>query len=342
MEGRSFDADDAHVLLEGVHLAAEGVAADVDVHEREVGPVEVGRLLREHDGAGAGAPDGQAVEAEAADGLAQVVDVEQARDRRALAAGDDEAVDLGELRRQPDLDGVRAETFEHRDVLGEVALQGEHADREERSFAHGNEHARGQSCGPRWFHVVVQAATRRPESRRSKEAPTSLRAACTSGDFAMTRPASLTAASTRCASGSTGCGARKPSSMQPCSIAIDCAERVAVLDLAPAVPAQHGWTVDEDDLLHVAVEAGVEEGVAGAEQAAPGVGLRIDAGADLHHEALLDVLEDRLEQRALVLEVVVEGAAGHASLPDQLLGGRVRVAPLGEEAAGDGHEFGAG
>ena len=65
--------------------------------------------------------------AQAPDRLAQLVDVEQPRDRRALAAGDDQRVDAGEMRRQPHLDRLDAESSEHGDVLGEVALQRQHA-----------------------------------------------------------------------------------------------------------------------------------------------------------------------------------------------------------------------
>ena len=55
----------------------------------------------------------------------------------------------------------------------------------------------------------------------------------------------------------------------------------------------------------------------------------------------LDRLEDGAEEVLLVLEVVVEGAAGHAGFADEVLGGRVGVAALGEEAAGDGDKLGA-
>ncbi len=81
----------------------------------------------EEDGARAGAPDGAAAGAEVAQGLLEAVAEDEPGDGRALAAGDDERVDLVELGDLADLADGMAHGFEHLAVLAEVALEGEHA-----------------------------------------------------------------------------------------------------------------------------------------------------------------------------------------------------------------------
>ena len=60
MDGRVAQDGHRHLGLEGVELAAEGVALDVDVEQREDRLVAVDDLPREQDHAGAGAEDGRA------------------------------------------------------------------------------------------------------------------------------------------------------------------------------------------------------------------------------------------------------------------------------------------
>ena len=82
-------------------------------------------LAVEQDHPGAGPEDGAL---EAADRLLEPVEPHQARDRRRLAARDDEPVEPVELLGLAHLDDVRAEPAQHRRVLAEVALDGENTD----------------------------------------------------------------------------------------------------------------------------------------------------------------------------------------------------------------------
>ena len=116
------------VRLKGIDLAAEGVAFDGHRHQVQGGTVERDDLFGEQDGAGAGAPDWQTAAAESDEGLSQVVGDQQSGDGGALAAGDDQAVDVLELVDRADLERLSAGASERGGVLGEVALQRENAD----------------------------------------------------------------------------------------------------------------------------------------------------------------------------------------------------------------------
>jgi hypothetical protein len=127
------------VGLKRLSLPPEGIAVDIDVHEaKEVG-ARLGDLviaaLRDHDHAGAGAEERKrAFASPAFRGFEEAVGVKHLRDRRALAAGQDERVAALEVWAAADggcfglhakvrscaLDGVK--------VLRNVALDGEHAD----------------------------------------------------------------------------------------------------------------------------------------------------------------------------------------------------------------------
>jgi hypothetical protein len=79
----------------------------------------------EHDHAGARAEDRAR---EALDRLVEPVQLHEPHERRRLTARDHERVEPFELRGQPDLDGIGAEPAQHRYVLAEVPLEGEHTD----------------------------------------------------------------------------------------------------------------------------------------------------------------------------------------------------------------------
>src|SRR4051812_24226685 len=104
--------------LERRDLPAERVPPDAHVDEPEVVAVE-------HDHPRARAEDRPR---EAAHGVVEGVEAHQARERRRLAAGDHEPVETVELVGLPHLDGLRAERAQHRRVLAEVALHGQHPD----------------------------------------------------------------------------------------------------------------------------------------------------------------------------------------------------------------------
>ena len=75
----------------------------------------------EHDHSRAGTHDRPQ---ERPDRLVEAVEAHQAHESRRFAAGNDQAVEPVELLGLADLDGVRPEPTEHREVLAEVALDG--------------------------------------------------------------------------------------------------------------------------------------------------------------------------------------------------------------------------
>src|SRR6266545_1865601 len=110
-------APQAEVRLEARNLAAVGVAVDVEIHQAEMPAVE-------HDHPRARAEDWAG---ESPQGFVQAVEPHQAHERRRLPAGNDEAVQALELLRLPHFDDVRAEAAQHRRVLADVSLDGEHS-----------------------------------------------------------------------------------------------------------------------------------------------------------------------------------------------------------------------
>ena len=113
---------------------------------------------------------------------------------------------------------------------------------------------------------------------------------------------------------------------------------VALADLAPALPSEDGRGVEQRDLLHRRIDAGVEEGARSQPQRLHGVGGGRSDGAEVLRELRLQLLEDGDEEVLLAAEVVVERAAGHAGGADDLLGAHCAVAALGEELARCGDE----
>ena len=110
------------VGLEARNLPAVRVALDLDVDEAEMRSVE-------QDHSRASPEDGPA---EALDRLLEPVEADQPSDRSRLAARDDQAVEPVELLGLANLDTLDTEALQHREVLTEVALDGEDAD------AHGD------------------------------------------------------------------------------------------------------------------------------------------------------------------------------------------------------------
>ena len=96
-------------------------------------------------------------------------------------------------------------------------------------------------------------------------------------------------------------------------VALEPAERVALVDLAPARPADDRWRVDEDDLLDRGIECHPQPGPAADPQALDGITRGAGSAGDPRCDLLDDAVEDGIEQCLLALEVVVEGAALDAS-----------------------------
>ncbi len=115
---------DLELGLEALQLAAEGVAARDRVHQAEV-------LAVADDHPGAGAEHGAPALGVGADRGLEPVALDRLRDRRALAAGDHEPVEVGQLGRALRTStGAGAERAQHPRVGREVALRREDADPE--------------------------------------------------------------------------------------------------------------------------------------------------------------------------------------------------------------------
>src|SRR4029453_12779910 len=106
---------------------------------------------------------------------------------------------------------------------------------------------------------------------------------------------------------------------------------VALLDLLPRLPAENGRALEENDLLHRGIDAGVEIGAGPAPELIEGVGARECFLGDVFGDLVLELLEDGAEQVVLGREVVVERPACDSRSLDDLGRRRGRVAALGEQ-----------
>ena len=113
---------DVQLGLERIQLTAKGIARYFDVHQTEqrLGAADI---LREEDRARAGTPNGVAL-AELAQWLHQAEVVREFTDGGGFAAGEDEAIQPFKMFGQAYLGGFHAETLEHGNVFGEIALNG--------------------------------------------------------------------------------------------------------------------------------------------------------------------------------------------------------------------------
>src|SRR5712691_13506549 len=116
------------IRLERIDLTAEGVPLDGDIEELSERMRMTRHVLREEDRSGAGAPHRHAVGGSLADLRDDPVVLRELADRRALAARDDERVDVVELLGPAHVDTFRANAAERGEVLAEIALEAEDAD----------------------------------------------------------------------------------------------------------------------------------------------------------------------------------------------------------------------
>ena len=89
---------------------------------------------------------------ERADRFLEPVEADEARDRRRLAAGDHEPVELLELLRLAHLDDLSAEPAQHRRVLAEVSLHRQDSD--SHGFAHVLDCSPGLCSGDRLVPTI--------------------------------------------------------------------------------------------------------------------------------------------------------------------------------------------
>ena len=125
----SGDPGEVEVVLEAVHLAAEGVATHrhVDPAESELTGDGVGHPVGQQDHPGAGPVDRHPLRHPLHQQLAQAERAGQLVDRGRLPAGQDEGVHLGELLRPPDRTGDHVALGQRGQVLADVTLDGEDA-----------------------------------------------------------------------------------------------------------------------------------------------------------------------------------------------------------------------
>src|SRR3954451_24138601 len=124
------DGGHVQVLLEGVHLTAEGVAPHRDVQAAEgllVG-TGVGDAVGQHDHPRTRSVGGHAVGEPLAQRLLQVEGEHQLFHRRRLPTGAHKRLYVVALAWATDAGGVGAEALEHPQVLADVALDGQDAD----------------------------------------------------------------------------------------------------------------------------------------------------------------------------------------------------------------------
>src|SRR5439155_14873486 len=114
--------------LEGLLLAAVGVALDGDIDESQRELRGTLDLARQQDQAGAGAEDRLARRVELLQRWHELPRVEQLEQGGALPAGHDEPLDLVELRGPAHLERRDADAVERRSMQREVPLQGQDPD----------------------------------------------------------------------------------------------------------------------------------------------------------------------------------------------------------------------
>ena len=127
MERRGPEHRHVEVRFKGIELTAERVAPDGDVHQPGQRMGMAGHVARDEDRAGAGPPHRHAVGHALIELRDEAVLRGELADRRALAAGDDQRVDVIELLGTADVDGLRTDALESLAMLAEVALQAEDA-----------------------------------------------------------------------------------------------------------------------------------------------------------------------------------------------------------------------
>src|SRR5258705_735161 len=104
------------------------------------------------------------------------------------------------------------------------------------------------------------------------------------------------------------------------------------VDLAPALPAEHGGSVAQNDLTGRAFGAGREIGLSARGHCSEHVLFRAGDAVDLGHEVARDLIEYCAEQLFLGLEVVIDGALGDPRAGRNVVHRRRRKAALAKNA----------
>jgi len=107
-------------------------------------------------------------------------------------------------------------------------------------------------------------------------------------------------------------------------------DAVPAFKLAPSLPAQHSGPIDQQNALDLGSKGSIEESQEAGPQPAECVAGRLHT-AGRSQQILFHLLEDRLEQRTLIAEVVIQRPAGaNARRGDNLLGPSLEVTLLDE------------
>lgn len=118
--GGAFEFGDVEVYLKRIHLAAEGIALYLDIHESKQGLIAP-NIFREEDGACTRPPNGMALP-KLPQRFHQAISNGKFADGGGFAAGDDESIQSVQMLGQTDFGCLYFQAFEHGDMLGKIAL----------------------------------------------------------------------------------------------------------------------------------------------------------------------------------------------------------------------------
>lgn len=118
--GGAFEFGDVEVYLERIHLAAEGIALHLDIHEAQQGLIAP-NIFRQEDGACTRPPNGMAL-TKLPQRFHQAISHGKFADGGGFAAGDNETVQSVQVLGQTDFGCLYFQAFEHGDMLGKIAL----------------------------------------------------------------------------------------------------------------------------------------------------------------------------------------------------------------------------
>src|SRR3954447_14334134 len=113
--------------LEGIELAPEGIALDADIQQRQDRLVATADVPGHDDHPGTRPEQRGSAPCQIEDRLAEVPAIDELTHRRALAAGDDEPRNTGQILGQPDWHARHADGPERVEMLAERPLEGEYA-----------------------------------------------------------------------------------------------------------------------------------------------------------------------------------------------------------------------
>ena len=128
MDRRAAEDRDVELRLERVELAPERIALDGHVEERQDRRLAAGDLGGQHDHPGTRPEDRRAALGQVEDRVVQAPALDELAHRRALATGQDQPADVGEIGRFAHANPLHADGAEGLEVFAERPLEGEDPD----------------------------------------------------------------------------------------------------------------------------------------------------------------------------------------------------------------------